>query len=195
MACRSNIERRSGSCARARRTSRSTMLSSRVLLTSFLLAPSWLPMAFAQAPVQPKQFRVHVKVSADADLRVVVQKGLEEELRAVPNVVVSDAAPDYTISVIVLKVVTRSQKDVGATFSVLVSENYAERVKQFAESHVASEFREQLTIMLSGAVKPAAHWVETASGADVRKVCRSIVLSFDADVLTARRKAAAGPLR
>jgi hypothetical protein len=162
-------------------------------LTSFFLTAAWPAAALAQAGPEPKQFRVHVKVSADPDFRDVVQKGLEEELRAVPNVTVTDALPDYTISVIVLKVVTRSQKDVGATFSVLVSENYAERVKQFAESHVAPEFREQLTTMLSGAVKPAAHWVETASGADVRKVCRSIVLSFDADVLTARRKAAAGP--
>ncbi|HJR59043.1 MAG TPA: hypothetical protein VJ813_06595 [Vicinamibacterales bacterium] len=160
----------------------------RVLLSSVLLT-AWSQVGIAQIPVVAKPIRVQVKVSADPELKGVVQKSLEDELRALPGVQVTEASPEFIISVITLKVVTRSQKDVGSAFSVLVTEPFVERIERFAESHVAPEFREQLITTLAGAVKPRAHWVETASAADVPKVCRSIALSFDAEVLTERRKA------
>jgi hypothetical protein len=159
----------------------------RILLSSILLT-AWSQAGFAQNTVVAKPIRVQVKVSAETELKGVVQKSLEDELRALPGVQVTDVSPEYLISVIALKVVTRSRKDVGSTFSVLVTEPFTERIGRFAESHVAPELREQLIAMLAGAVKPLAHWVETTSAADVPKVCRSIVLSFDADVLTERRK-------
>ncbi len=144
----------------------------------------------AQAEPGSRAFRITVKVSADTELKPVVEKALQDALRGLPDVQVTDDVSDYTISVIALKVVNRSRRDVGATFSVLVTEPYKELVRQFAESHVAPEHREALAAMLSGAVKPLAHWVETASATDIPQVCRSIVQSFEKDVLRERRNAA-----
>ncbi len=132
--------------------------------------------------------RVHLKVSADADLKGSVQNALEGELRATPGVQISDALPDFTISVIALKVFNRSRKDVGVTFSVLVTEPYGDRVQRFAESHVAPERRQELIAALAGVVKPRAHWVETAAAGDLKAVCRSIIKSFSVDVLAKRRE-------
>jgi hypothetical protein len=132
---------------------------------------------------------VQLKVSADEPLKGSLQKLLTTELTALPQVLLADAEPDYIISVIALKVVTQSSKDVGVTFSVLVTAPYELKIREFAESHVAPEDRAKLSTLLSGVVKPLAHWVETASASQLGQVCRSIVQSFARDVL-----AAANPL-
>lgn len=149
---------------------------------------TWSTTASPQEVVPPKTYRVQVKVSADKPLKGSFQKCLENELRALPDVLLADASPDYTISVIALNVVTESSRDMGATFSVLVTAPYDSRIQRFAELHVAPEFREELISMLAGAVTTLAHWVETASAGDLHKVCRSIIQSFNRDVFTQRHR-------
>ena len=155
----------------------------RILSFSALACCIWSGAASAQA------VRVQLKVSADEQLKGPLQKLLTSELTALPQVLLADAEPDFVISVIALKVVTRSSKDVGVTFSVLVTAPYELKIREFAESHVPPEDRAELSTLLSGLVKPMAHWVETASAGELQQVCRSITQSFDKDVLKARREA------
>ncbi len=143
--------------------------------------------ALAQKAVDSSHFRVQVRVSAEVELRSLVQKSLEAELRALPGVLATDSSPDYIISVIALKVATQSRKDVGTTFSVLVTEPYSDRIRRFAELHLTPELGEQLVGSVSSAVRPVTHWVETAPAGDVLKVCRSIVKSFEQDALSAAK--------
>jgi hypothetical protein len=149
----------------------------RILSFSALAACIWSSAAAAQS------VRVQLKVSADEPLKGSLQKLLTTELTALPQVLLADAEPDYIISVIALKVVTQSSKDVGVTFSVLVTAPYELKIREFAESHVAPEDRAKLSTLLSGVVKPLAHWVETASANQLAQVCRSIVQSFARDAL------------
>src|SRR4051812_9044536 len=122
----------------------------------------------------PPTVRAQVKVSADDNVRPAIRKCLEDEIRTIPGVQLTDAAPEYTLSVIALKVVNQSQRNVGTTFSVVVTASTAEQVRAFADAHVAPQDREELQRILAGTVKPLAHWVETASGSEMPKVCRSI---------------------
>jgi hypothetical protein len=137
-----------------------------------------------------KAVRVQLKVSADEPIKGSLQKLLTTELTALPQVLLADAEPDFVISVIALKVVTESSKDVGVTLSVLVTAPYELKIREFAESHVAPEHRARLISLLEGTVKPLAHWVETSSLRELKEVCRSIIQSFDRDVLKALRKSA-----
>ena len=134
--------------------------------------------------------RVQVKVSADDDVRTVVRKCLEDELRAVPGAQLTDAAPEFTISVIALKVVNQSKRNVGTTFSVVLTSSTTEQVRPFVDAHIAPDAREQLMRMLAGSVTPLAHWVETAAASDVPRVCHSIVQSFTTEVAKHRAKVA-----
>jgi hypothetical protein len=161
---------------RFRRASRILMLTAAVCVCSGI--------ASAQT------VRVQLKISADEPLRGSLQKSLGAELAALPGILPAGTAPDYTISVIALKIVTQSSKDVGVTLSVLVTERYETRISEFAESHVALEDRAQLISLLAGAVKPLAHWVETSSLRELKEVCRTIIQSFDRDVLKALRNSA-----
>ncbi len=152
----------------------------RVLLSSALVC-TWSVAASAQT------IRVHLKVSADEQLKDSLRKFLDAELEALPGVLLADTTPDYTISVIALKVVNRSSKDVGVTFSVLVTAPYDMKIREYVEAHVPLEKRAGLSALLSGIVKPTSHWVETAASGDVRQVCHSIIQSFDRDVLAPHR--------
>jgi hypothetical protein len=150
--------------------------ASRLTLFSVILC-AWAAGASAQ------NARVQLKISADEQLKKELQKYLEDELRALPEVLLAGDSPDFTISVIALKVVTRASTNVGVTFSVLVTAPYDTKIREFAEAHVPSEDRAQLISMSSDLVKPLAHWVETAASGDVQQVCRSIITSFHKEVL------------
>jgi hypothetical protein len=173
------------------------MLRSRAdqLLLLLILTWAWPALAFSQAIPDPKTRRVQLKISADADMKGVVQRSLEAELRRLPQVSLTDSFPQFTISVIVLEVATRSRKELGATFSVVVTEPYDQRVREFAELHLADDLKKELISSLSHAVKPLGHWLETASAADVPRVCRSIIQSFAKIVLTDPPRAAARVLK
>jgi hypothetical protein len=141
---------------------------------------------FAQ-PLRQAPSRVQLKISADPDLKSQIQEAMEAELSALPVTVVRDQSPDYTISVIALKVVNQTGRYVGATFSVVVTEPLAERIRRVSESQLTTEAREQLSILLPDVVRLRAHWVETASAGDVSEVSRAIVQSFARDVLKAAK--------
>jgi hypothetical protein len=145
--------------------------------------------ALAAAP-QPAALpvRVQVKVSADEDVRAVIRKCLENELRAVPGAQLTVAAPEFAISVIALKVVNQSKRNVGTTFSVVLTSSTTEELRPFVDAHIAPDAREQLLRLLAGSVTPLAHWVETAAASDVPRVCHSIVQSFTAEVAKHRAK-------
>jgi hypothetical protein len=148
----------------------------RLTLFSAVLC-AWAAGASAQT------VRVQLKISADEQLKKELQKYLEEDLRALPDVLLAGDSQDFTLSVIALKVVTRASTNVGVTFSVLVTAPYDTKIREFAEAHVPSERRAHLISMSSDLVKPLAHWVETAASGDVQQVCRSIITSFYKEVL------------
>lgn len=157
--------------------------SRRILFLAVVLC-LWAPSASAQS------VRVHLKVSADDQMKMQLQKHLERELGMLPGVVLDAHSSDFSISVIALKVVTRSSKSVGVAVSVLVSAPWEAKIREFAESHVSPELRAQLVSMTAGTVKQLAHWVETASAGELPQVSRSIVKAFERDVLAARPKPA-----
>jgi hypothetical protein len=168
------------------------MVSSRSRRFGHLLLFAACAAASAHRPVAqpvPSPVRAQVKVSADDDVRPGIRKCLEDEVRTIPGVQLTDAAPEYTLSVIALKVVNQSQRNVGTTFSVVVTASTAEQVRAFADAHVAAEDREELQRILAGTVKPLAHWVETASASDMPKVCRSISQAFSTEIAAQRAKA------
>ena len=157
--------------------------SHRMLLLLMLLC-TCAPSAWAQS------VRVHLKVSADEQLKMALQKHLESELGMQPGIVLGADSSDFTISVVALKVVTRSSKSVGVAISVLVSAPHEAKIREFAEAHIPHELRAKLMSITDGTVKPLAHWVETASAGELEQVARSIVNSFVKDVLASRQKAA-----
>jgi hypothetical protein len=163
-----------------------------ILLLMLPLPGYTAPFIVYQAPSDGGLVRVQVKVSADAEVRGLVKSTLEKELRTLPGVQVTDGRGDYTISVIVLKVVTRSRQDVGAALSVLVTEPIDARVRQFAELHVEPSLHDELGKLVSDAVQTRAHWIETTGSGEMPKVCRTIVQAFDSDVIKGRRRPSAG---
>ena len=143
---------------------------------------AWTGASFAQG-LELKVLRVQLKVSADPDLKDEVQKVMNSELRTLPGVVITDQSPDYTISVIALKVVNQSRRNVGTTFSVLISQSYAERIHKVAALNLSPDVQEELSTTLQGAVRLRAHWVETGAAGQLPQICKGIVQSFAKDAL------------
>lgn len=142
-------------------------------------------VAAAQAPERTR-VRVQLKVSADEEIRDAVRGALQAELRSTPDFMSVDDSAEYTISVVALSVVNQASKNVGATFSVLVTEAYSPRVRTFAETHLNPELQASLATLMVGAVKPAAHWVETASKGAIPSVCGNIIRSAKTAILRVR---------
>ncbi len=158
----------------------------RRLLFCVMAVALWAPPASAQ------NVRVQLKVSADDELKGPLQAYLEDGLRRVPTVSVAGGADgvNFTISVIAIKVVTRSSKDMGLAVSVLITAPYTAKIKKFAETQLSPELGGQLSLASAGAVEPLAHWIETASVGQLQQVSQSIIQAFVKDVLTAEQKAA-----
>jgi hypothetical protein len=121
---------------------------------------------------------VQLKVSADQDLKDEVQKAMNNELRTLPGVVITDQSANYIISVIALKVVNQSRRNVGTTFSVLITESYADRTHKLAALNLSPDAHEELSTTLQTAVRLRAHWVETGAAGELPQICKSIVQSF-----------------
>ena len=143
-------------------------------------------LAAQDPPVEKKRTTVHVKISADAPLKKELEGHIEAALRELPDVVLADKAPDYTISIIALKVATNTRRDVGTAFSIIVTAPIDPRIRQL-ETDLASDTRQRLGALLAPAVEVRAHWIETAAPGGLREVCRGVVQSFDKDVLNAKR--------
>jgi hypothetical protein len=126
-----------------------------------------------------RPYRVQVKVSGDEGLRRQVTSCLAHALSKLPDVMMAEDLPDYRLRVIAMKVVTESRKNVGLSFSVLVTAPYTNRVESLAQAYVSSESRPYVVSTLTGAEEIVSHWIQTGSAEDVEGVCRSIVASFD----------------
>ena len=146
----------------------------------------WVPAAAAQ------EARVLLKVSADDKLKTELHRHLEDGLRLVPSVSLSGdvAGADFTISVIALKVVTRSSKDMGLAVSVVITAPMRAKLKQFAERRLSPELRDELSAVSSDGVTSLAHWVEIASAGQLKQVSASIIETFIKDVLPLAKKTA-----
>lgn len=153
----------------------------RALLLSVFLC-GWVNTALAQAVT------VDLRVSAEETVKAALEKCLKDRLQAEGGFVVAAGVPDFTLSVIALKVLTRASTDVGVTLSILVTAPPSPQIREFAELHVAPERRAELLALTSGMVQPLSHWVETAGAGDLLPVCRSIVGSFVKETVSKIRK-------
>ena len=145
-----------------------------------LVAIGVLAAQSAAAPSLPDATKavatVQLKVSADDDLRAPVRKALEGALAATAGLRLVETTPDFTISVIVLKVVNRSRRDVGVVFSVLVTAPLAKTTA--LDFKDLGDKSEQWKGVLDQGVKHVAHWVQTAPSDELAATCRSIAEAF-----------------
>lgn len=127
--------------------------------------------------------RVELNVTGDDALRDEVTHGLVRELRQLTGVVITNELPDYRLSVIVMKVVTKSGKSVGLAYSVVVTSSYEHRLEELVHTHVHPESQADFTSVLPGVRKVVSHWIQTGSVQDVPQVCRTIVAAFGDEAL------------
>lgn len=149
-------------------------------------------VAFSAPGAEAAPFRVQVRVDGDQGLRSQVTGCLTRSLGAISDILVTDDRPDYKLRIIAMAVVTQSKKNLGLSFSVLITSPYTSRVEGLAQAYVPEESRPQLRTVLSGAEEIVSHWIQTGATAEIPKICQSIVSSFDHETLSkarARRRA------
>ena len=156
------------------------------LLSFGVLAVCCSP-AFAAPRVDAAPFRVQVRVDGDQGLRSQVTGCLTRALGEIPDVLVTDDRPDYKLRIIAMAVVTQSKKNLGLSFSVLITSPYTGRVEGLAQTYVPEESRPQVRTILSGAEEIVSHWIQTGATAEIPKICQSIVSSFDHETLSKAR--------
>ena len=143
--------------------------------------------AFSEPGHEAAPFRVQVRVDGDRDLRDQVTGCLTRALGAIPDVLVADDGPDYKLRIIAMAVVTQSKKNLGLSFSVLITSPYTGRVESLAQAYVPEEARSQVRTILSGAEEIVGHWIQTGATAEIPRICQSIVYSFDHETLSKAR--------
>lgn len=143
--------------------------------------------AFSEPRPEAMPFRVQVRVDGDRDLRDQVTGCLTRALGGIPDVLVADDRPDYKLRIIAMAVVTQSKKNLGLSFSVLITSPYTGRVESLAQAYVPEESRQQVRTMLSGAEEIVNHWIQTGATAEIPRICQSIVSSFDHETLSKAR--------
>jgi hypothetical protein len=143
--------------------------------------------AFSEPAPEAAPFRVQVKVDGDQGLRSQVTGCLTRALGEIPDVLVTDDRPDYKLRIIAMAVVTQSKKNLGLSFSVLITSPYTGRVESLAQAYVPEESRPEVRTMLSGAEEIVSHWIQTGATAEIPKICQSIVSSFEHETLTKAR--------
>jgi hypothetical protein len=143
--------------------------------------------AFSQSGPKVAPFRVQVRVDGDQGLRSQVTSCLTRSLGEISDILVTDDRPDYKLRIIAMAVVTQSKKNLGLSFSVLITSPYAGRVEGLAQAYVPEESRPQVRTILSGAEEIVSHWIQTGATAEIPKICQSIVSSFDHETLSKAR--------
>jgi hypothetical protein len=155
--------------------------------------------AFSERGPEAAPFRVQARVDGDQGLRDQVTGCLTRALGQIPDVLVTDDRPDYKLRIIAMAVVTQSKKNLGLSFSVLITSPYTGRVESLAQAYVPEESRAQVRTILSGAEEIVSHWIQTGATAEIPRICQSIVSSFDHETLTKaraqRRTPGAPPVR
>ena len=144
-------------------------------------------MAFSEPGPEAAPFRVQVRVDGDRDLRDQVTGCLTRALGEITDVLVADDRPDYKLRIIAMAVVTQSKKNLGLSFSVLITSPYTGRVESLAQAYVPEESRPQVRTILSGAEEIVSHWIQTGATAEIPRICQSIVSSFDHETLRKAR--------
>jgi hypothetical protein len=143
--------------------------------------------AFSEPRDEAAQFRVQVKVDGDQGLRSQMTGCLTRGLREITDVLVTDERPDYKFRIVAIAVVLESKKNVGLSISVLITSPYTGRVDKLAQAFVPEESRPQLRTTLAGAEEIVSHWIQTGATAEIPKICKSIVSSFDHETLSKAR--------
>ena len=143
--------------------------------------------AFSQPGREAAPFRVQVRVDGDQGLRSQVTGCLTRGLGEITDVLVTDDRPDYKLRIIAMAVVTQSKKNLGLSFSVLITSPYTGRVESLAQAYVPEESRPQVRTILSGAEEIVSHWIQTGATAESPRICQSIVSSFDHETLSKAR--------
>jgi hypothetical protein len=143
--------------------------------------------AFSEPRLEAVPFRVQVRVDGDQGLRSQVTACLTRRLGEISDVLVTDGPPDYRLRIIAMAVVTQSKKNVGLSFSVLITSPYAGRVENLAQAYVPEESRPQVRTILSGAEEIISHWIQTGATAEIPRICQSIVSAFDHETLSKAR--------
>lgn len=143
--------------------------------------------AFSEPAPQATPFRVQVKVDGDQGLRSQITGCLTRGLREITDVLVTDDRPDYKFRIVAIAVVLESKKNVGLSISVLITSPYTGRVEKLTQAHVPEDSRSQVRATLTGAEEIVSHWIQTGATAEIPKICRSIVTSFDHETLSKAR--------
>jgi hypothetical protein len=142
---------------------------------------------FSEPAPEAAPFRVQVKVDGDQGLRSQMTGCLTRGLRDITDDLVTDEGPVYMFRIVAIAVVLESRKNVGLSISVLITSPYTGRVAKLAQAYVPEESRPQVRSTLDGAEEIISHWIQTGATAEIPKICRSIVTSFDVETLSKAR--------
>lgn len=169
-----------------------------LLLAVFLLSQT------NPAGAQEEKFSAKVKVNVTADnlLSSDISSAVRKELRKLGDAVSVDEEYDYKISIVAMKTKTQvSQQTIGLAFSILITkpvagyyicylagQRNADRVMSRKEAEEIESANEQILEALKGSVEVLSHYVFVGPQDDIDGMCRSIVSSFDTDVLEGDRK-------
>jgi hypothetical protein len=123
-------------------------------------------------------FRLEIRVSSrDSDVKAAVTRYLSREVRALNDVVVTDAEPQMTLDLIVTPIVILTGERAGYAISgVLV-------------------FHESADTGMEGTARIGGHRLVFTKGtamSDVEETCKREVANLDANILLPLRKAATG---
>jgi len=149
-----------------------------------IFCSSALFTCYAAEPfTRPWSGRVRVDVAAGDSIKSQVTSYINRELRALNDVTLADAEPEYILSIIASEIVDTTGNAVVYAIAVIA-------IRPFDETLIASMVQPKYKSTALNSLKGLTYYPASAQywGSDIQKLCRNVVADYDARVLEKERK-------
>jgi len=133
----------------------------------------------------PFSARVSVSVSADENIKGLIESYIGRELRSLGDVVVTDEKPEWIINIVALELENRAGTKTGLALSIVILEPFN---RILVQGMLQRKYKEPALLLMKNLVEYNGHWLRVGSNDDLRQICSSIVADFDTQYLKARRE-------
>lgn len=135
-----------------------------------------LPVFCLAQDLRPFSARVSVAVSANENIKHLIQGYISSELGSLGGIVVTDVNPSWVLSIVALELETRGGHKMGVTLSTVVLEPFDNR---HVVSLVSPKSKEMVSSFTSGLYRYSDHWIHTGASRELKTMCETIVGNFD----------------
>jgi hypothetical protein len=150
---------------------------------AFLLLCSFPIISLAE-DLAPFSAKVSVSVTAQDNIKGLIESYIGRELRSLGDIVVSDDNPRWIISILAIEQASRSGQKLGVVMSTAITESFDNGL---ILDKVSADRKEIVSFLTTGLCHVSGHWINTGATDELRLLCDQTVAQFDSSVIKPAR--------